>query len=176
MRHPSTGGVPVRPWRKEGPIKETLATAGRPSGRRRTARQPDRSPGWARGAAAGVAAFYLTTSAWAMAAPSLFFRQVAPFPPENPHFLRDLGAFGIGVGMAALAAAVRRHVDAVLMSAVTTASALHLLSHLADLGDGGNPALDLPVLAVVTAASAAAATAMRTGGAGGRGARDRERR
>lgn len=120
------------------------------------------APKWARVAAAAVAVFYLATSAGAFVDPELFFREIGPFPPYNKHFLRDLGAFGIGVGLAALVAAARRAGDAAVMAAVAATSVLHLLSHAIDVGDSGHAARDLPLLAVVLAASATAAFGMRS--------------
>jgi hypothetical protein len=44
-------------------------------------------------------AFFIVFGIWAFVAPHSFFTQVAVFPPYNKHFLHDVGAFQIGIGV-----------------------------------------------------------------------------
>ena len=61
--------------------------------------------GLARAVAALLGLTYLVLGIWAFAAPDSFYDSIAPFPPGNAHFLRDAGAFQIGIGLVALACA-----------------------------------------------------------------------
>lgn len=42
---------------------------------------------------------------WALAAPASFAAEIAPFAPDNAHYLHDVGAFQLGVGTSLLLAA-----------------------------------------------------------------------
>jgi hypothetical protein len=106
--------------------------------------------------AAAVSAFYLVTGTWALMAPTAFYRAVAPFPPGNDHFLRDGGAFAVGLGLVAAIAAKHPAVTRSIMAAVAVASALHLLSHVFDVHEGGHPTRDLVVLPLVVLAAGVA--------------------
>ena len=54
---------------------------------------------------AGV--FLVGFGIWAFLSPSTFYSSIALFPPYNQHFLHDVGAFQVGLGIAfALAATV----------------------------------------------------------------------
>jgi uncharacterized membrane protein len=44
--------------------------------------------------------FFLVVGAWAFVHPPSFSDVVPPFPPLNVHYLRDAGAFQIGLGAA----------------------------------------------------------------------------
>ncbi|HVM18519.1 MAG TPA: hypothetical protein VM307_01015 [Egibacteraceae bacterium] len=110
-------------------------------------------------------AFFVVFGLWAFAHPPSFYELVATFPPYNAHFLRDVGAFMLGLGMC-LAAALRWS-DAMLVALAGTATAAvaHLASHVIDgaHGPGGitTGGLVLVALLLVMAATARAKGATR---------------
>ena len=123
----------------------------------------------ARAAAAVVGVFYLVLGGWALLAPGSFYDSIATFPPDNAHFLRDVGAFQVGLGLVALACASAPTGKRWVMAAVAAATALHVLSHVLDVEEGGSPARDIASLTLLALLAAAAATGMsgterRTGG------------
>jgi uncharacterized membrane protein len=95
--------------------------------------------------------FFVVVGVWAFVHPPSFSDVVAPFPPLNVHYLRDAGAFQIGLGAALLLALVRGDALFVALAAVGTASAFHLASHVIDIDRGGDPVRDLVSLAVLAA-------------------------
>ena len=52
--------------------------------------------------AAGL--IFVALGLWALVSPSAFYDRIALFPPYNRHFLHDVGAFQIGLGMTLLLA------------------------------------------------------------------------
>lgn len=81
--------------------------------------------------------FYLTFGIWAFAAPESFFDSIATYPPYNEHLIHDLGAFQIGLGVAALAGAVLSNAMAATLAGVAAASLMHGVSHITDHHLGG---------------------------------------
>lgn len=102
---------------------------------------------WVRTVAWAGAAFYLFNGIWPMVSPGSFYRVVAPFDPLNVHFLRDAGAFSIGLSAALLIGLTieRRALPAALL-AVGIGSIAHGISHVVDHAAGGRPAFDIPSL------------------------------
>lgn len=88
---------------------------------------------------------FLAFGLWAMIAPASFFDSVAAFEPYNEHFIRDIGAFQIGLGATLLLAAlVTTDALTAALVGVGLGAAAHLVSHLIDLNAGGNPIVDIP--------------------------------
>jgi uncharacterized membrane protein len=87
--------------------------------------------------AALAAAFYVVTGVWAFAAPESFWRNVATYPPYNEHLIHDIGAFLIGLGVAALAGLLLSDALAAVLAGIATGSLLHAVSHLVDHDLGG---------------------------------------
>jgi peptidoglycan/LPS O-acetylase OafA/YrhL len=87
---------------------------------------------------------------WAFAAPSSFYDQIAAWPPQNAHFIRDAGAFqlGIGVALAVLLIGIRARLAA--LAGAATGAVLHVISHVIDFGEGGRSS-DPYVLGVLAA-------------------------
>ncbi len=88
------------------------------------------------GAWIGVAVFVIT-GAWSFLAPHSFFDVLAPWRPYNRHLFHDVGAFQIGLGIAAAVALLRGDGTAVALSGLTSAGVLHTVSHVVDRGQGG---------------------------------------
>jgi hypothetical protein len=115
-----------------------------------------RDPWATRVVGAVIGTFYLVTGAWAFLAPLSFFRSVATFAPRNIHLLHDAGAFQVGLGLAlTVPVALRVPLRAPLI-AVLAASVLHVFAHVEDIGLGGRPTTDLPVLTLICIALAVA--------------------
>jgi hypothetical protein len=77
------------------------------------------------------------SGAWAFFAPRSFYDAIATFPPYNVHFLHDIGAFLLGIGVA-LAAALRWR-DALFVALLggAAAASFHWVSHVLDRDRGG---------------------------------------
>jgi uncharacterized membrane protein len=95
--------------------------------------------------------FFLVTGIWAFADQSTFYDVVAPFPPQNVHFLRDAGAFQIGLGAVLLLATWRSDALFVSLAGVGIGSAFHFAGHVIDIDRGGEPVRDLVSLAALAA-------------------------
>ena len=76
----------------------------------------------------------LVIGAWLVIGPDSFVDAIAPFGPADHHFLRDLGTFQAGIGIALLAAAGRPAWRVPILFAAFVGSALHTINHLFDIG------------------------------------------
>jgi hypothetical protein len=94
---------------------------------------------------------------WAFLAPSSFFRSVATFRPYNRHFIHDIGAFQIGLGLALLLALRWNDALFVALTASGVGAAVHVVSHILDHNLGGRTATDLLGLGVLAVAPLIAA-------------------
>ena len=92
---------------------------------------------------------FIALGVWAMADPRSFFAALATFEPYNQHFLQDLGAFQVGLGVVLLLAAVPVRADGltVALVGVGVGAALHTLSHVVGRDLGGTPERDIPAFA-----------------------------
>ncbi len=116
--------------------------------------------------AAGAA--FVAFGTWAFLAPRSFFDTVATFDPYNEHFLHDIGAFQIGLGAVLLLGALIDDALAAVLWGVGAGNVVHVVSHIIDRGEGGNPARDIPFFAVVSLVLLAAAAARTRPPPGGR--------
>jgi hypothetical protein len=76
----------------------------------------------------------LAIGAWLLIDPDSFVDAIAPFGSADHHFLRDLGTFQAGLGIALLAAAGRPSWRVPVLFAALAQSALHTVNHLFDIG------------------------------------------
>ena len=106
-----------------------------------------------RGVAIVGGAGFVGLGLWAMADPHSFFEAVARFEPYNQHFLQDVGAFQVGLGLVLLLAGLSSRADGLTVALVSVgaAAALHTVSHLVGRDLGGVPGRDIPVFAVIAA-------------------------
>lgn len=89
----------------------------------------------------GIAAVFNTgTGLWAFAGPRSFYDLIATYPPYNAHFIRDIGAFLLGLGAVLIGALVWRDVVFVVLLGSTVAAGFHSASHLIDRHQGGTGA------------------------------------
>ena len=101
--------------------------------------------------AAGIGAvFFIGPGLWAFFDPQGFYGELATFEPYNEHFIHDIGAFQIGIGVA-LAAAIWRRNDALLAALLGAAvgSIFHTIAHFMDHDMGGKDS-DVVVFSVIT--------------------------
>jgi hypothetical protein len=77
----------------------------------------------------------LVIGAWLIIDPDSFVDAIAPFGPADHHFLRDLGTFQAGIGIALLAAAGRPSWRAPILFTAFVGSALHTVNHLFDIAE-----------------------------------------
>jgi hypothetical protein len=96
------------------------------------------------------ALFFLGPGLWAFFGPRSFYDQLATFEPYNEHFIHDLGAFQVGIGVA-LAVALWRRTDALLaaFAGAGAGSAFHTAAHFMDHDLGGKDS-DVFVFGLVT--------------------------
>ena len=94
---------------------------------------------------------FVAIGAWAMVGPRSFFDTFATFEPYNRHFLQDIGAFQVGLGVVLLLAAVPGRSDglAVALVGVGVGEALHTVSHIVGRDLGGTPETDIPFFAAL---------------------------
>ncbi len=93
---------------------------------------------------------FVAFGVWALVAPSGFFDAVALFEPYNAHFVRDIGAFQVGLGATlVLAAFLTSDALAAALLGGGAGAVLHVGSHLVSLDDGGTPEVDVPFLGVL---------------------------
>jgi peptidoglycan/LPS O-acetylase OafA/YrhL len=101
--------------------------------------------------AAGIGAvFFIGPGLWAFFDPQGFYDELATFEPYNEHFIHDIGAFQIGIGVA-LASAIWRRNDALLAALLGAAvgSIFHTIAHFIDHDLGGKDS-DVVVFSVIT--------------------------
>ena len=100
--------------------------------------------------------FFIGFGLWAFLDPATFYENVAGFPPFNRHFLRDAGAFQLGIGAGLAAGLLRRPGFLVGLIGASTAAVAHAVSHVIDREQGGNPSdhVFLWALAVLLTAAA----------------------
>jgi len=89
-------------------------------------------------AAVGGLAF-VAFGTWAFAKPRSFFDALAVFPPFNEHFIHDVGAFQIGLGLALLLSLVSADSLLVALAAVGLGQTVHAVAHWIDRDLGGKP-------------------------------------
>ncbi len=109
-----------------------------------------------------VGAFYLVVGLWIFARPHSFFDALAVFRPYSRHFLHDAGALQTGLGVTVLLALAWSDSLLVVLTGVSVASWLHVLSHVLDRNIGGRPATDIPGLVSVALLATVAALARMT--------------
>jgi len=83
-----------------------------------------------------VGVLTLAAGVWAYGSPSSF-AEFAQFP-EHEHFLHDVGAFQVGLGLMLLLALIWADAIALVLTAFLVANTLHAVAHFVDLDLGGD--------------------------------------
>lgn len=102
--------------------------------------------------------FFLLPGIWAFADPQSFYEELAPWEPYNKHFIHDIGAFQIGIGVALLLALWRDDARLVVLVGGAVGAAVHLATHAMDHNHGGKDS-DIPVFGVMAVLLVAGAVA-----------------
>ena len=71
--------------------------------------------------------------ALAFLAPGTFYDLIASYPPDNAHFLKDVGSWQVALGAAALYAARRPAWRVPMLGILAIQYTLHTISHLIDV-------------------------------------------
>lgn len=77
-------------------------------------------------------ALYVFTGAALLFAPQWFYENIGHFPPFNRHFIGDIGAFVLPLGLGLLLAARTPRAHRLFIGAVALGGILHLGNHLYD--------------------------------------------
>ncbi|HEV3002374.1 MAG TPA: hypothetical protein VGW75_16650 [Solirubrobacteraceae bacterium] len=75
----------------------------------------------------------LATGAFAFLAPGAFYDAIAAYPPENHHFLMDVGSWQVALGAIALYGARRAEWRVPLLGLIAIQYLLHGISHAIDV-------------------------------------------
>ena len=95
----------------------------------------------------------------AFVAPGAFYDLVAGYPPENDHFLKDIGSWSVALGAVALYAARRPNWHVPLLGFLALQYVLHTVSHIIDVSQS-DPDWHGPVGLVTQAFGAIVLTAL----------------
>ncbi len=98
-------------------------------------------------AAAGLV--LVGVGAWALVDSASFFDRLAVFPPYNAHFIHDIGAFQVGLGLALWLALVWTDAILAVLVANAIAASLHVGTHFVDRNLGGDPVRDITTLGLL---------------------------
>ena len=90
----------------------------------------------------------LIVGTWTFVSPGSFYDVVATYPPENDHFLKDIGSWNVALGAIALYGARRRDWHVPLLGFLALQYVLHTIAHIVDAGDADPASHD--VVALVT--------------------------
>lgn len=93
---------------------------------------------------------------WALLDPRAFYQGVATWPPFNRHFIHDIGAFQIGLGVTLLLALMKGDALFVALAGAGAGQTVHAFAHWIDRDLGGKPSdpLSITALAVLLVAGA----------------------
>lgn len=106
-----------------------------------------------------VAAGQLIPGVLATVAPGAFYDAIAGYPPENSHFIRDIGSWNIALGLLALVAWRRPALRAPALGILAVQFALHTISHAIDVNHS-EPAWQGPAALVAQALGVVVLTAL----------------
>lgn len=90
-----------------------------------------------------IAAVQILPGLLALVAPGAFYDLLGPYPPQNDHFIKDLGSWQIALGAAALIGARQPDWRVPMLAILTLQYGLHTVSHAIDV-NGTDPAWNGP--------------------------------
>jgi predicted anti-sigma-YlaC factor YlaD len=100
---------------------------------------------------AGVSQLLL--GAWAFVSPGSFYDAIAAYPPENDHFLKDVGSWQVALGAAAVIAARTPSWQRGMLAVLAVQYGLHAISHAIDLDQAESDATGVATLIALIAAA-----------------------
>jgi len=95
----------------------------------------------------------LAVGVWAFLSPGTFYEAVAKYPPENDHFLKDVGSWNVALGMAALIAYRTPSWRRGMLAVLAVQYGLHAISHAIDLDQADPRATGVATLVLLIAAA-----------------------
>jgi uncharacterized protein DUF4345 len=107
-------------------------------------------PGMIRAVLLVVGVTQLAVGVLAFLAPGAFYDLLAGYPPENHHFLMDVGSWNVALGAIALYGAGRPDWHVPLLGFLALQYGLHMIAHIVDVKDS-DPSWQGPFALVVQA-------------------------
>ncbi len=95
----------------------------------------------------------LVVGVWTFVAPGSFYDVVATYPPENTHFLKDIGAWNAALGLAAVHAARTPAWRVGMLGVLAVLYGLHAVSHAIDVGQADPESMGVFTLVTQIAAA-----------------------
>jgi len=110
--------------------------------------------------------FMVVFGAWAFLAPQSFYTNIAGFGSYNVHFMHDVGAFQVGLGVTLLLALVTNDALIVVLGGGSVATVLHAIAHWIDrnlgMANTKKEPIELTALAVLVVAGLVTALRARS--------------
>jgi hypothetical protein len=107
-----------------------------------------------------IGAFHVAQGLIGLFAPGTFFEDIGRYPPQNDHYIGDVGAFYLAAGAGLLVSAWRPSWRVPLLAVGAVWYGVHSLNHLFDVGEARSDArgiFDTVALALAALGSAALA-------------------
>jgi hypothetical protein len=104
-----------------------------------------------------IGAFQLAQGLIGLFAPGTFFDDIGRYPPQNDHYIGDVGAFSVAAGVGVLISAWRPSWRVPLLSVGAVWYGVHSLNHLFDIDEARSDArgiFDTVALALAALGSA----------------------
>jgi Na+/H+-dicarboxylate symporter len=108
-----------------------------------------------------LAVYHLALGALMLFAPGAFYDTLGKFPPENHHYIKDVGTFYVALGVVFLVSVRRRAWRTPVLVFAALEYAIHAVNHLVDVHKAGSSAIgwfDFVALAVIALFLAALAS------------------
>lgn len=95
----------------------------------------------------------LLLGAWAFLLPGSFYDAIASYPPQNDHFLKDVGSWQVALGAAAVIAVRTPSWRTGMLGVLAVQYGLHAISHAIDLDQADSDAVGVATLVALIAAA-----------------------
>ena len=96
---------------------------------------------------------HLLLGTWAFLSPGTFYDAIATYPPQNDHFLKDVGSWQVALGAAAIIAARTPGWQRGMLAVLAVQYGLHAISHAIDLDQADPEAVGTATLVALSAAA-----------------------
>ena len=88
-----------------------------------------------------LAVYHLALGALMLFAPGAFYDTLGKFPPENHHYIKDVGTFYVALGAVFLVSVRRRSWRTPVLVFAALEYAIHAVNHLVDVHKAGSSAI-----------------------------------